>query len=85
MTVLNPRNPDEPLSDILVAADLSVTDSESQSGYTWQFISRHINENESISPALAVALERMQGSNAFYRVGQQTVHKLALKRRRQAA
>lgn len=85
MTMLNPCHPGETLRDDLAAADLTVTDAAARLGCTRQALSRLLNGKAGISPAMAIALERMGWSNAAYWTRLQAAYELAQERRRQAA
>ncbi len=85
MTMLNPCHPGETLRDDLAAAGLTVTDAAARLGCTRQALSRLLNGKAGISPAMAIALERMGWSNAAYWTRQQAAYELAQERRRQAA
>ena len=85
MAMLNPCHPGEILRDNLDAAELSVTDAASRLGCTRQALSRLLNGKAGISPAMAIALERLGWSNAAYWMRLQAAYDLAQERRRQAA
>ena len=85
MAMLNPCHPGEILRDNLEAAELSVTDAASRLGCTRQALSRLLNGKAGISPAMAIALERMGWSNASFWMRLQAAYDLARERRRQAA
>ena len=85
MTMLNPCHPGETLRDDLAAAGLTVTDAAARLGCTRQALSRLLNGKAGISPAMAIALERMGWSNAAYWTRLQAAYDLAQERRRQAA
>ena len=85
MTMLNPNHPGDTLRDDLAAAGLTVTDAAARLGCTRQALSRLLNGKAGISPAMAIALERMGWSNAAYWMRQQATYELARERRRQAA
>ena len=85
MTMLNPCHPGETLRDDLAAAGLTVTDAAARLGCTRQALSRLLNGKAGISPAMAIALERMGWSNAAYWTRLQAAYELAQERRRQAA
>ena len=85
MAMLNPCHPGETLRDDLDAAGLTVTEAAEKLGCTRQALSRLLNGKAGISPAMALALERMGWSNAAYWMRQQATYELAQERRRQAA
>ena len=85
MAMLNPCHPGETLRDDLDAAELTVTDAAAQLGCTRQALSRLLNGKAGISPAMALALERIGWSNAAYWMRLQAAYELAQERRRQAA
>ena len=66
MAMLNPCHPGEILRDNLEAAELSVTEAASRLGCTRQALSRLLNGKAGISPAMALALERIGWSNASF-------------------
>lgn len=85
MAMLNPCHPGETLRDDLEAAGLTVTDAAARLGCTRQALSRLLNGKAGISPAMALALERLGWSNAAYWMRLQAAFELAQERRRQAA
>ena len=85
MAMLNPCHPGEILRDNLEAAALSVTEASSRLGCTRQALSRLLNGRAGISPAMALALERIGWSNASFWMRLQAAYELAQERRRQAA
>ena len=85
MAMLNPSHPGETLRDDLAAAGLTVTEAAARLGCTRQSLSRLLNGKAGISPAMAIALERMGWSNAAYWMRLQGAYELAQERRRQAA
>ena len=85
MTMVNPCHPGETLRDDLEAAGLTVTEAAARLDCTRQALSRVLNGKAGISPAMALALERMGWSNAGYWMRQQAAYELAQERRRQAA
>ena len=85
MTMLNPCHPGETLRDDLAAAGFTVTDAAARLGCTRQALSRLLNGKAGMSPAMAIALERIGWSNAGYWMRQQAAYELAQERRRQAA
>ena len=85
MAMLNPCHPGETLRANLEAAALSVTEASSRLGCTRQALSRLLNGRAGISPAMALALERIGWSNASFWMRLQAAYELAQERRRQAA
>ena len=85
MAMLNPCHPGEILRDNLEAAELSVTDAAARLGCTRQALSRLLNGKAGISPAMAIALERLGWSDASFWMRLQAAYDLAQERRRQAA
>ena len=85
MAMLNPCHPGEILRDNLEAAELSVTDAARRLGCARQALSRLLNGKAGISPAMALALERMGWSDASFWMRLQAAYELAQERRRQAA
>ena len=85
MAMLNPCHPGEILRDNLEAAGLSVTAASSRLGCTRQALSRLLNGKAGISPAMALALERIGWSNAGFWMRLQGSYELAQARREQAA
>ena len=85
MAMLNPCHPGEILRENLDAAELSVTEAASRLDCTRQALSRLLNGKAGISPAMALALERIGWSNASFWMRLQAAYELAQERRRQAA
>ena len=85
MAMLNPSHPGEILRDNLEAEELSVTEAAARLGCTRQALSRLLNGKAGISPAMALALERLGWSNASFWMRLQAAYDLARERRRQAA
>lgn len=85
MTMLNPCHPGETLRDDVAAARLTVTEAAARLGCTRQSLSRLLNGKAGISPAMALALERLGWSNASYWMRLQAAYELAQERRKQAA
>ena len=83
--MLKPCHPGEILRDNLAAAELSVTEAAAQLGCTRQALWRLLNGMAGISPAMALALERIGWSNASFWMRLQAAYELAQERRRQAA
>lgn len=85
MAMLNPCHPGETLRDDLEAEGLTITEVAARLGCTRQALSRLLNGNAGISPAMALALERIGWSNAAYWMRLQAAYELAQERRRNAA
>ena len=85
MAMLNPSHPGEILRDNLEAEELSVTEAAVRLGCTQHALSRLLNGKAGISPAMALALERLGWSNASFWMRLQAAYDLARERRRQAA
>ena len=85
MAMLNPCHPGEILRDSVEAEELSVTEAAARLGCTRQSLSRLLNGKAGISPAMALALERIGWSNASFWMRLQAAYELAQERRRQAA
>lgn len=82
MAMINPCHPGETLRDDLAASGLTVTDAAAQLGCARQSLSRLLNGKAGISPAMALALERMGWSSAACWMRQQAAYELALERRK---
>ena len=67
----NPSHPGESLRDALAAEGWTVTEAASKLGCTRQTFSRLLNGRTGISPAMALALERLGWSNAAFWVHRQ--------------
>ena len=65
-TMYNPAHPGESLRDALVAEGWTVTEAAEKLGCTRQTFSRLLNGRTGISPAMALALERIGWSNAAF-------------------
>ena len=85
MAMLNPCHPGETLRDDLDASELTVAELAERLGCTRQSLSRLLNGYAGITPAMALALERVGWSNAGYWLRQQATYERAQERRRQAA
>ena len=82
MTMLNPCHPGETLRVDLVASGMTVTEAAARLACTRQALSRLLNGKAGISPAMALALERIGWSNGSYWMRQQAAYDLAQERRR---
>ena len=85
ITMRDPCHPGEILRDNLKAEELSVTEAAARLGCTRQALSRLLNRKAGISPAMALALERLGWSDASFWMRLQAAYELAQERRRQAA
>ena len=85
MAMLNPCHPGEILRDNLEAVEWTITEAAGRLGCTRQALSRLLNGKAGISPAMALALERIGWSNASFWMRLQAAYELAQERRRQAA
>ena len=85
MTMLNPCHPGETLRDDLAASGLTVTQLATRLGCTRQALSRLLNGEAGVSPAMALALECIGWSNGGYWMRQQAAYELAQERRKQVA
>ena len=77
MAMLNPCPPGEILRENLEAAGLSVTEGAARLGCTRQSLSRLLNGKAGISPAMALALERIGWSNASFWMRLRAAYELA--------
>ncbi|MCY4635704.1 MAG: HigA family addiction module antitoxin [Acidobacteria bacterium] len=82
-TMYNPAHPGESLRDALAAEGWTVTEAAEKLGCTRQTLSRLLNGRTGISPAMALALERIGWSNAAFWVRRQAQYDLAQERIRQ--
>ena len=79
----DPAHPGESLRDAMEAAGWTVTETAAKLGCTRQTFSRLLNGRTGISPAMALALERIGWSNAAFWVRRQAHYDLAQERLRQ--
>ncbi len=82
-TMHDPAHPGESLRDALAAEGWTVTETAAKLGCTRQTLSRVLNGRTGISPAMALALERIGWSNAAFWVRRQAQYELAQERIRQ--
>ena len=82
-TMHNPAHPGESLRDAMAAEGWTVTQAAVKLGCTRQTLSRVLNGKTGISPAMALALERIGWSNAAFWVRRQAQYDLARERIRQ--
>ena len=84
MTMMyDPAHPGESLRDAMAAEGWTVTEASAKLGCTRQTFSRVLNGRGGISPAMALALERISWSNAAFWVRRQAHYELAQERLRQ--
>ena len=84
MTMMyDPAHPGESLRDAMAAEGWTVTEASAKLGCTRQTFSRVLNGRGGISPAMALALERIGWSNAAFWVRRQAHYELAQERLRQ--
>ena len=79
-TMYDPAHPGESLRDAMEAEGWSVTEAAAKLGCTRQTFSRLLNGRTGISPAMALALERIGWSNAAFWVRRQALYDLAQER-----
>jgi len=79
----DPAHPGESLRDAMNAEEWTVTETAARLGCTRQTFSRLLNGRTGISPAMALALERIGWSNAAFWVRRQAHYDLAQERLRQ--
>ena len=82
-TMHDPAHPGESLRDAMAAEGWTVTEAAARLGCTRQTFSRVLNGRTGISPAMALALERIGWSNAAFWVRRQAQYDLAQERIRQ--
>ena len=82
-TMHDPAHPGESLRDAMAAEGWTVTEAAAKLGCTRQTFSRVLNGRTGISPAMALALERIGWSNAAFWVRRQAQYDLARERIRQ--
>ena len=81
-TMHDPAHPGESLRDAMLAEGWSVTETAAKLGCTRQTFSRLLNGRTGISPAMALALERIGWSNAAFWMRRQAHYDLAQERLR---
>ena len=79
----DPAHPGESLRDAMDAEKWTVTEAATKLGCTRQTFSRLLNGRTGVSPAMALALERIGWSNAAFWVRRQAHYELAQERLRQ--
>ena len=82
-TMYDPAHPGESLRDAMAAAGWTVTETAAKLGCTRQTFLRLLNGRTGVSPAMALALERIGWSNAAFWVRRQAQYDLAQERLRQ--
>ena len=82
-TMHDPTHPGESLRDAMAAEGWTVTEAAAKLGCTRQTFSRVLNGRTGISPAMALALERIGWNNAAFWVRRQAQYDLARERIRQ--
>ena len=82
-TMYDLAHPGESLRDAMLAEGWSVTETAAKLGCTRQTFSRLLNGRTGISPAMALALERIGWSNAAFWMRRQAQYDLAQERLRQ--
>lgn len=83
-TMHDPAHPGESLRDVMLAEGWTVTEAAAKLGCTRQTFSRLLNGRTGISPAMALALERIGWSNAVFWMRRQAQYDLAQERVRQS-
>ena len=81
-TMYDPAHPGESLRDAMEAEGWTVTEAAAKLDCTRQTFSRLLNGHTGISPAMALALERIGWSNAEFWVRRQALYDLAQVRMR---
>ena len=81
--MFNPAHPGDSLRDALAAEGWTVTEAAEKLGCTRQTFSRLLNGRTGVSPAMALALERIGWSNAAFWVRRQAQYDLTQERLRQ--
>jgi addiction module HigA family antidote len=82
MSKPNPSHPGESVRDSMKAMGWTVTESADRLGMSRNALSRLLNGRCGISPATALALERIGWSNAEFWMRRQAYYDLAQERRR---
>lgn len=83
MRMFDPAHPGEIIRDCMEAKGWSVTACALQLGVTRNTLSRLLNGRAGVSPAMALALERLGWSNAEHWLRMQASYDLAQERRKQ--
>ena len=77
MSMTNPPHPGSMVRDSVEAAGWTITECACQLDVTRNTLSKLLNERSGISPAMALALERIGWSNANHRMHLQAAYDLA--------
>ena len=85
MRMFDPAHPGELIRDCMEAEHWSVTACALRLGVTRNTLSRLLNGRAGVSPAMALALERLGWSNADHWMRMQASYDLAQERRKQTA
>ena len=85
MRMFDPAHPGEIIRDCIEAEGWSVTAGARRLGVTRNTLSRLLNGHAGVSPAMALALERLGWSNADHWMRMQASYDLAQERRKQTA
>ena len=85
MPMYNPSHPGELIRDSLEAEGWTVTECAARLGVARHTLSRLLNGHAGVSPAMALALERIGWSDAEHWMRMQVSYDLAQERRKQAA
>lgn len=83
MRMFDPAHPGEIIRDCMEAEDWSVTACALRLGVTRNTLSRLLNGRAGVSPAMALALERLGWSSAEHWLRMQASYDLAQERRKQ--
>ena len=82
MSVMNPSHPGLSVRDSMESMGWTVTECADRLGVSRNTMSRLLNGRCGISPAMAMALERIGWSNAEFWMRRQALYDLAQERRR---
>ena len=85
MPMYNPSHPGELVRDNLEAEGWTVTECAARLDVARHTLSRLLNGHAGVSPAMALALERIGWSDAEHWIRMQVSYDLAQERRKQAA
>lgn len=85
ITMLSPPHPGGLVRDNVEASGWTVTEAAENLGIGRQTLSRLLNGRSGVSPSMALALERIGWSNAFFWMRLQAAWELARERKKQAA
>lgn len=81
MPMYNPTHPGESIREAILASEWTVTEAAKRLGVARNTLSRLVNGQIGISPAMALALERIGWSNADFWMRRQAGYDLAQARR----